>query len=309
MTSASTRPPQRSPEPGSAAWRERLAAGGTLILDGATGTELERRGIGSELPLWSAAALDQAPEAVAAIHSAYVAAGVDLLTANTFRTQRRSLARGGQGERAGELTRLAVSLARSSTATSDRSVAVLGSVAPLEDCFEPERVPDDSTLEREHAEHAENLATAGVDAVLIETMNTIREAVAAARAARAVELPFLVSFVCWQGARLLSGEDLSGGIEAVEALAPTAILVNCLPPSNVPACLDVLAGCGRAFGVYANLGAPLDRDDARRSEDCTPTEFKAHAAIWTARGARIVGGCCGTSPAHLEAVAQQLRSS
>ena len=225
MTSASTRPPQRSSEPGSAAWRERLAGGGTLILDGATGTELERRGIGSELPLWSAAALDQAPEAVAAIHSAYVAAGVDLLTANTFRTQRRSLARGGQGERAGELTRLAVSLARSSTASSGRSVAVLGSVAPLEDCFEPERVPDDSTLEREHGEHAENLATAGVDAVLIETMNTIREAVAAARAARAVELPFLVSFVCWQGARL----TLFGCVFATPTRSPNVLILLTSP--------------------------------------------------------------------------------
>ncbi len=309
MTRAETRPPPRSPGPAAAAWRERLAAGETLILDGATGTELERRGIGCELPLWSAAALDQAPEAVAAIHSAYVAAGVDLLTANTFRTQRRSLAHGGQGERSGELTTLAVSLARSSAASSCRPVAVLGSAPPLEDCFEPERVPDDSTLEREHAEHAENLASAGVDAVLIETMNTIREAVAAARAARAAALPFLVSFVCWKGARLLSGEPLAGAIEAVEALAPTAILVNCLPPSNVPACIDVLADCGQAFGIYANLGTPLDREQARRSEDCTPAGFKTHAAVWTARGARIVGGCCGTSPAHLEAVAQHVRSS
>ena len=201
------------------------------------------------------------------------------------------------------------SLARSSAASSRRPVAVLGSAPPLEDCFKPERVPDDSTLEREHAEHAENLATAGVDAVLIETMSTIREAVAAARAARAAELPFLVSFVCWEGARLLSGEELAGAIEAVEALAPTAILVNCLPPSNVPACIDVLAGCGRTFGIYANLGIPLDGEEAGRSEDCTPAEFKAHAAVWAARGARIVGGCCGTTPAHLEAVAQHVRSS
>jgi homocysteine S-methyltransferase len=102
----------------------RLRGPAPLVLDGATGTELERRGVATRLPLWSAAALDTHPEVVAAIHADYVAAGADVLTANTFRTQRRSLAHAGWEGRARELTRRAVSLARDA---ADGRVLVFGS--------------------------------------------------------------------------------------------------------------------------------------------------------------------------------------
>lgn len=282
-----------------------LADGPPLVLDGATGTELERRGAASELPLWSAQALLDAPELVRRIHADYVAAGAEALTANTFRTQRRVLERGGLGVRAGELTALAVRLAREAAAASAAPVAVLGSAPPLEDCFRPDLVPAGDVLRAEHEEHAANLAAAGADALLAETMNTSDEARAALRAAAAVGLPALVSFVCWDGARLLSGEPLAEAIEAAAAEAPRAVLVNCLPPSNVPACLPVLAACGLPFGVYANLGEPLGAGHAR-SEDCTPEAFASHARSWLAAGARLVGGCCGTTPQHIAALVQHL---
>jgi len=289
-------------------WLERLHVGPALLLDGATGTELERRGARSALPLWSAHALLRDPALVRRIHADYVEAGAELLTANTFRTQRRTLERGGVGERAAALTAQAVALAREAAAGGDRPVHVLGSAPPLEDCFRPDLVPDDDSLAREHGEHARNLAAAGVDAILVETMNTIREALAALRAARATRLPALVSFVCWDGPRLLSGETLREAVAAVRAEQPAAVLANCLPPSNVAACLAVLTESGRPFGVYANLGAPLDERGHERSEDCAPERFAAHAESWLAAGAKLVGGCCGTTPAHIRSIAQRMRS-
>jgi S-methylmethionine-dependent homocysteine/selenocysteine methylase len=285
---------------------DRLRAGRPVVLDGALGTELERRGAPSALPLWSAHALLLRPELVRAIHGDYVAAGAEVLTANTFRTQRRTLARAGLGERAAALTAEAVALARAAAAGAGagRRVLVAGSIAPLEDCYHPERVPDDAALAREHAEHAQNLAAAGADLLLVETMNTTREAVAAARAARATGLPTWVSFVCGGDARLLSGEPLALALAAVAALHPEAVLVNCLPPRDVPPCLDVLAGAGTPFGVYANLGAPDADGGFLRSDDCSPAAFGAYAAGWARAGARILGGCCGTSPAHVRAVAE-----
>jgi len=290
-------------------WRDRIAAGPALVLDGATGTELERRGLRTPPPLWSAHALLDDPETVHRVHADYAAAGAELLTANTFRTQRRTLSQAGLGDRAAELTTLAVSLAR--RAAGSRS-AVLGSSPPLEDCFSPERVPDDDVLAREHGEHAHNLAAAGADAVLVETMNTVREAAAAARAARTAGLPVLVSFTCWRGARLLSGEPLDTAIEAVRDSDPIAVLVNCLPPANLGACLPALAGSRLPFGVYPNLGAPVDRPDdaavAARTDDHTPAELAGRAREWLAAGARIVGGCCGTTPDHVAALTQLERS-
>lgn len=276
-----------------------------LLLDGAMGTELERRGARAELPLWSARALVEHPELVSRIHAEYARAGADLLTANSFRTQRRTLARAGMAERAAELTRDAVALARrAARAAPGREPAVLGSAPTLEDCYHPERVPDDAALAREHAEHAANLVAAGVDAILVETMNTAREAVAAAHAAREAGAAALVSFVCWDGATLLSGEPLALALERVAAERPLAVLVNCLPVSNVPACLPVLRTSGLPFGAYANLGAP--QGDAR-TEDRTPEQFADCAAEWAEAGARIVGGCCGTTPEHIRAIASRVR--
>jgi S-methylmethionine-dependent homocysteine/selenocysteine methylase len=290
--------------------RARLAAAharraAPLLLDGALGTELERRGVATGLPLWSARALFERPEVVAEIHRDYVAAGAELLTADTFRTQRRTLAREGRAD-AAELTRRAVELARSAALAAPRPVAVLGSAAPLEDCYRPALVPDAASLAREHAEHAEHLAAARVDAILVETMNAVREAEAAARAARATGLPFLVSFVCGEDARLLSGEPLAAGLDAVAAQGPLALGVNCLAPSRVAPCLPELARAGLPFCVYANLGSPDPMGGFASSTACGPHAYAEHATRWVAAGASVVGGCCGTGPDHIAALARSL---
>ncbi len=291
--------PSRSPD-GDPSLGERLRADRPLLLDGATGTELERRGVACELPLWSARAIEEAPEILEAIHHDYVEAGAEALTANTFRTHARSLASASRDHLARNWTERAVSCARRAATSAGRRVFVLGSTAPLEDCFRPDLVPDEAALEREHGAHALHLAKAGVDAVLVETMNTLREACHAARAARACGLPVLVSFVCDDRARLLSGEPLAEAIGAVARAEPLLVGVNCLAPSAASACLETLAGCGHPFGVYANLGAPDER--GRPTEDCAPADFATHAAAWLAAGARLVGGCCGSGPEHVRAI-------
>ena len=270
-----------------------------LVLDGATGTELERRGVETRLPLWSAAAIDAHPEVLRAIHADYVRVGVDALTANTFRTQRRTLTQAGRADEARALTHEAVALARSA-AGPDR--LVLGSCPTLEDCYRPDLVPELAALEREHAEHVEHLACAGVDGIVAETMNTVREAVAATEATRRRGLDVITSFVCWDGPRLLSGEPLAEALRAAADAGASAVGVNCLPPSNALRCLDTLASGSLPFVVYANLGEPEDVQGFRRSEEHAPEDFAREAASWIEAGACAVGGCCGTTPEHLAAV-------
>ena len=289
---------------------ERLAAGRVLVLDGAMGTELERRQVATPLPAWTASALLTAPDTVLAIHREYAAAGAEGLTTATFRTTRRALAAVGAGERAAELTALAVELARQAAqgAPGGRQVFVLGSMAPLEDCFRPDLVPDAAAIAREQAAHAMNLARAGVDALLVETMNTTREAVAAVGAARATGLPALASFIAGGDANLLDGEPLATLVPALLAAGPAAVLVNCTPvevTGRVLAALLALAG-STPVGAYANIGYPRPgRREPGTATDLaavTPAELGRHAAAWVRAGARIVGGCCGTTPAHIAAV-------
>lgn len=288
--------------------RAALSGRRPLLLDGATGTELERRGVRSDLPLWSSWGLLEAPETLREIHADYLRAGADALTAATFRTHARSLAAAGLAGRAAELTALAVRLAREAAEAARRPAFVLGSAAPLEDCYHPERVPDEAALAREHAAHARHLVAAGADAILAETMNTRREGVAAARAAREAGAEVLVSLVCGADARLLSGEPLAEALDALAAFAPLAVGVNCLPPGAVAACLGPLRESGRPFLVYANLGAPgapLSADP----RDASPEAYAAHALGWVRAGAACVGGCCGTTPAHVAAVRGRLRGA
>ncbi|HET7453134.1 MAG TPA: homocysteine S-methyltransferase family protein [Thermoanaerobaculia bacterium] len=271
----------------------RLAAGSPLLLDSAMGSELDRRGLDVRLPLWSARALVASPGTVLAIHRENVAAGADILTANTFRTQRRIV-----GERADELTRAAVALARQAASESPRGVFVAGSIAPLADCYRPDLVPDPPELEREHREHAQNLAAAGADLILVETMNSIRELLAAGSAAAATGLPFVVSAVTNGRGKLLSGEPLETAIRAAREIEPAAAGVNCVDPAGLSREVARLASNGTGIPIVA-YGNVLSSGDG-------PDAYAEMAAGWVASGARIVGGCCGTTPGHTGALRKRL---
>ncbi len=292
----------------SASLRARLTSSAPLLLDAAMGTELQRRDADTKLPLWSAAALLRDPELVWTIHSDEVSAGAEILTANTFRTHARSLAKAGLAERSGELGALAVQLAHQAAAAPGRDIFVAGSLSPLEDCYRPDLVPDDAALAREHGAQARFLAEAGVDLILAETHNTIREAVAALRAAKATSVPVFVSLVTDGSGRLLSGESIADAVRALLPLEPDALGVNCVPAARLGGDLAVLAAAapGVPLLAYGNLGLPDDSRGWAFTEELSPEEYAETARGWIERGARIVGGCCGTTPAHSRALRQAI---
>ena len=286
--------------------RSRLERGEVILLDGALGTELERRGIPAPLPLWSAEAVRSNPDAVRAIHEEYARAGADAITTATFRATPRAFAKAGLPAEAEEALERAVSLARDARrhAGPPRELLIAGAIAPLEDCYRPDRAPSEKDAEPEHAAQAARLARAGVDLILVETMNTIAEARAAVRGARATGLPVLVSFICRDERALLSGERLEEAVRAVAALGPDAVLVNCVSPELAAGCLETIAASTPLpRGAYANAGGPdLQAGTWSFDEAWTPERFAAAALDWARRGAQIVGGCCGTSPAHTRAL-------
>ena len=236
-----------------------------VILDGAMGTELARRGVDTGLPLWSANALLSARQIVRQIHQDYLRAGAQVITTDTFRTNRRTLARAGLYEQMSELTHLAVALALARQAVDEVALErghvralIAGSIAPVEDCYSPWLTPQDETeLLAEHTELAQHLYAAGCNLLLIETMNTVREAVAATRAAEDTGLPVWVSFMLGPDNHLLSGETLKEALHGVISHHPQAVLVNCLPVAQVPSTLDELRRnlpSDVLVGAYANAG-------------------------------------------------------
>ena len=267
-----------------------------MLLDGPTGTELERRGYRTSLPLWTALAVKEAPTLLRAVHDDYVRAGADILTACTFRTNRYTLAKQGLGRDAVTLTRESVAIARQSASAAARPVLVAGCIAPLEDCYRPELTPDDAALASAHAAHVEALVLAGVDLLLVETMPTLREARIATRAAIATGLAVMTSLLVGPDRTMFDGTRLAQAFEELAELA-----VNCGPMNWCTQAIEDLAATRRCFGAYANSGAPsptfgftpaaLDVDGYARC-----------AAAWIGAGASLVGGCCGTGPDHIAAL-------
>ncbi len=288
---------------------KRLQSGRPIILDGPTGTELGRQGVRTDLPLWSAWGLVEAPEAVQRIHRSYLEAGAEVITANTFRTHRRSLSRAGLGDRAQELTGLAVQLARAAVSECPRQAGqpearpkalVAGSVGPLEDCYSPQLVPSDEELAREHSEIVRHLDQAGVDLFLVETMNTVREARAAARAATATGRPVLVAFTCTPHGRLLSGESLGKAVSGLQPLGPAALLINCTPANQLHRSFKELCRHTRLpVGAYGNVGHVDDKVGWRNSGAIDPAGYLGLARVWRELGASLIGSCCGTSPEYI----------
>lgn len=286
--------------------RRWFSAGDLIVLDGALGTELERRGVPTPAPRWSAAALQSHPDVVGEIHRGYVAAGARLLTANTFRVN--PVALGGAVREGPALAAAAVELARRAAEhAAGARCLVAASVGPLADCYLPERVPDEATLRRAHAEAAGWLAGAQPDLAWIETINTIREARAVCEAVRSVGLPLAISFVTGEDGALLSGEPLAEAVAAVEPFDPLAIGLNCGPPSGLGVTLRRLRTLtDRPLAVYGHINNLRALPGWSLVEHSSPAAYAIQAESWVAAGATIVGGCCGTTPAHIAAVAGRM---
>ncbi len=287
---------------------ERLRKGDLLLLDGGTGSEILRRQVPSDVNLWAVGPLLNAPELLRGIHETYIAAGADVITTATFRTTSRALAKAGMANRADELTRRAVEVAieaRDRT-RQDQPVLIAGSLAPLEDCYDPGAVPPDEELIEAHALQARSLAQAGVDLLLAETMNTVREARAALVVGLEIGLPVWISVTCQAGGKLLSGEPLKAVLDEILQLSPSALLVNCCEPEIATEALAAMSGLHHLpLGVYANNGHE-DESGWAFTGDYPPARYLEEARKWVDQGARIVGGCCGTTPEHIRALREGL---
>ena len=288
-----------------------------ILLDGATGTELERRGARMSAPLWSAHALLDDPALVRQIHLEYAEAGAQVLTTNTFRTHARNLAAGGLADRAGELTTLAVRLACEAREAFTRthpdgaSIRVAGSISPLEDCFRPADSPG-ADAGPEHRIIARQLVDAGADLLLVETMGRIDEARAAVLAAQHLGRPVWLAVVARADGHLLAGESLADLVAALADLELQALLLNCTDFAHLPVALPALVAAATPrpelwLGTYPHTG----HHDPQRGwlthaidAESFAAQLAAHAAALPAIS--LLGACCGSTPAWIAALARHI---
>lgn len=292
--------------------KQRLQKGELVLLDGGIGSEMLRRGV-----TWEGHKVESHPEAIRSIHADYVAAGAHVVSTNTFQLARRSfldhfcdenhmrhVGAPDLNTRAATLIQAGVELTRQACDASPRKseVAVAGAMTTLEWCFRPDLTPSRDTMRADYRETIRAFADAGADLMLFETFNRWLEAQVALEAAQEVGIPAWVSFVPdWEG-RLLSGEAIATMVEKLAPLKPEAILLNCAPPPDVTRALAELRRHYQgATGVYPHLGR-FDPPDWRFTDEYPPEKYLELARGWVKAGASIVGGCCGATPMHIEAL-------
>lgn len=269
------------------------------ILDGAIGTELIARGVALDGADWSARAVRGAPEVLSEVHAAYAEAGATLHTANTFRTQPGVL-----GDRWRDDLRAAVMIARAAVPEGQK---VLGSIAPIEDCYRPNLSPGSAALPR-HRETARALADAGCDVLLCETFAHEAEALAAVGAACDAGLPVWLSLTAGPFGELLTPPDFERIGRKAIALGVDRLLANCIAATQMTPFVEALASLGMPVGVYANAGAKDERlgwDDATQD---AAERYVELAERWAELGATVIGGCCGTGPLHIRALSKRFES-
>jgi homocysteine S-methyltransferase len=292
-------------------WQTVLARGGTLVLDGGTGSELRRRGVPLDPAVWSALAPLTHYDVLRTIHADYIAAGADVVTTSTFATTRFVLEAAGHGGAFATVNARAVAAARDARDESGREVAIAGSISCLPPGFDVHAYPDERTESAAYRELAETLAEAGADLLLLEMMQETRHAPLACEAARSVGLPVWLGVSCRVGAAgALVGFDfplvpLSATLDALLPFAPNAIAVMHSPVAAVvPALQEMRARSSAPLGAYPEIG-----DGSAATEAVTPAELAVQARAWRQAGARIVGGCCGTQAAHIRALAASVKTA
>lgn len=288
----------------------------TILLDGGMGRELRSRGVPILDTIWSANALVVSPETVREIHSDYIAAGADVIITNTYGVIRAALAKEGIEDRFSELNIMACTLAHEARATSGRSVLIAGSLPPLAGSYRPDQVGEFAHIEPLYREQAEILMP-HVDLFICETMSSAAEALAAATAAATTGRPVWVSWTLHEDAsgRLRSGETITQAAKVLDHLPISGFMVNCCVPESITAAMAELVALGKPAGGYANTFTPvppdwtLDGDKGSDGliplrDDLGPAPYARHVQNWLDAGARMVGGCCGTSPDHIARLKQ-----
>jgi methionine synthase I (cobalamin-dependent) len=280
-----------------------------LLADGATGTNMIAMGLSAGQPpeLWN---LDR-PENVTRLHESFLEVGSDIILTNTFGANRHRLKLHQSQERVRELNEAAARLARAAADRAGRPVVVAGSMGPTGEMMEPHGTLTREAAEETFSEQAEALAEGGVDVLWIETIFAFEELAAAAAAAARTGLAFASTMTFDTVGRTMMGDTPEQAVEFLLGLEPRPIAfgANCgVGPAML---LDTLCSFAhRTDGddviiAKGNCGVPelVGEEIIYRGDEETMARY---ARMARDAGARIIGGCCGTTPAHLAAIAAAL---
>ena len=283
---------------------ELLTERAVLLADGATGTNYFEMGLEAGEPpeLWNV----ESPERVALLHRRFVDAGADIILTNTFGCNRHRLALHGNEHRVVELAKAAAAIASDVADAAPRPVVVAGSIGPTGELFTPLGALDHDTAVASFREQIEGLQEGGADVAWIETMSAPEEVRAAATAAIDAGMPYVATCSFDTAGRTMMGllPSALGGVFDGLAVPPLAYGANCGvgAPDILVSLLQMTEHDASASAVCkGNCGVPRF-EGTEIVYSGTPALMASYATLAVDAGARIIGGCCGTTPEHLAAM-------
>jgi methionine synthase I (cobalamin-dependent) len=285
-----------------------LGQGRPLLADGATGTNLFEMGLtsGESPELWNVSH----PDRISALHQSFVDAGADIVLTNSFGGNRRRLMLHQLEGRVRELNAQAAGIARSAAAGAGRPVVVAGSVGPTGDLLAPLGPITEDEAFAAFVEQIEGLKEGGADVVWIETMSAPEEIRAAARAAASLAMPYTVTASFDTAGKTMMGLAPAALAELTSSLDPRPLAVGANCGVGASDLLMSVLAMTKAWPdsiviAKANAGVPTWHG-AHIHYSGTPELMAAYAGLAVDAGARIVGGCCGSTPAHIAAMRRAL---
>jgi len=287
--------------------KERIKQNGIIITDGATGTMLQKAGLpmGVSSERW----VLENPEAVIALHRAYIEAGSEAILTNTFGGTRIKLDKILWGDKAPEINQTAARLARQ--AAGDQ-IFVIGDIGPCSRMLEPLGDLSFADAVAAFEEQAQSLIAGGVDAILIETMSDLTEAKAAIEGAQKVlsQLPLIVTMSFDTHGRTMMGVKPKQAVKEFLALGVDVVGANCgrSLDENLQAIQEIRETAPDAI-LWAKPNAGLPKvSGGDVIYDVTPQIMAEYAHKFATLGVKFLGGCCGSTPDHIRAIKQALQS-
>lgn len=304
-----------------------LSQNGTAVLDGALATELERHGRSLNTPLWSADLLQTEPELIQRVHRDYLYAGADcLITASYQATIQGFMAHGMSEHEAADLIRTSISIAievrdrfwddptnrhgRAAPPLIAASVGPYGAYLANGAEYTGDYDLDKNGLTDFHRQRWDILAHSGADLLACETLPSLTEAEALLPLLDTSPIPAWFSFSCRDGRHISDGTPITDCANLLKNHPKVAAIgINCTPPKHLAELINATRQtCDLPIVIYPNSGEVYNPENKTWYGTADPQGFGTAASHWQALGATIIGGCCRTTPKHIQALANQIQA-